>query len=118
MIASADSELLGRSRTSNGGFVAVRRDVLTSELDQILEARTIERARYYVKRLERGIKKVKTSKINDINLHRWKEHTDIITDSLWVLPKRDTTGAHLGVVLGQFYPSDPASIDASLHKKG
>src|SRR5262245_50592038 len=40
---------------SNGNVVSLRRDVLASELDQIAEARTIERARYYVKRLERGV---------------------------------------------------------------
>src|SRR5881296_1955123 len=38
----------------NGNAVSLRRDVQISELDQIREARTIERARYYVNRLERG----------------------------------------------------------------
>ena len=42
--------------------VSLRRDVLVSELNQILEARTIERARYYLKRLGRGVKKVKRIK--------------------------------------------------------
>jgi DNA methylase len=103
---------------SNGSVVSLRRDVLTSELDQILEARTIERARYYVKRLERGVNKVKTSKINDINLHRWKEHTDIITDSLWVLPKRDASGAHLAWYWGNFIPQIPHQLMLRYTKKG
>jgi hypothetical protein len=103
---------------SNGSVVSLRRDVLNSELDQILDARTIERARYYVKRLERGVKKVKTSKINDINLHRWKEHTDIITDSLWILPKRDATGAHLGWYWGNFIPQIPHQLMLRYTKKG
>lgn len=103
---------------SNGDFLSLRRDVLTSELDQILEARTIERAKYYVKRLERGIKKVKTSKINDINLNRWKEHTEIITDSLWVLPKRDATGAHVGWYWGNFIPQIPHQLMLRYTKKG
>ena len=102
---------------SNEGFVILRRDVLASELDQILESRTIERARYYVKRLERGVKKVKTSKINDINLHRWKEHAEIITDSLWVLPKRDATGAHLGWYWGNFIPQIPHQLMLRYTKK-
>ena len=102
---------------SNGGFACLRRDVLASELDQIIEAHTIERARYYVKRLERGVKKVKTSKINDINLHRWKEHTDIITDSLWVLPKRDATGAHLAWYWGNFIPQIPHQLMLRYTKK-
>ncbi|HSB12418.1 MAG TPA: DNA methyltransferase [Blastocatellia bacterium] len=109
LIASRDS-CLQAEEESNGDFVSLRRDVLTSELDQILEARTIERARYYVKRLERGIKKVKTSQINDINLNRWKEYTDIVTDSLWVLRKRDTAGAHLGWYWGNFIPQIPHQL--------
>lgn len=115
-VASADSDLSVDDHP-DGGFVTVRRDVLSSELDQILESRTIERARYYVKRLERGINKVKTSKINDINLHRWKEHTDIITDSLWVLPKRDTNGAHLGWYWGNFIPQIPHQLMLRYTKK-
>ena len=109
---------LSVDRRSNGDFLSLRRDVLTSELDQILDARTIERAKYYVKRLERGVKRVKTSKVNDINLHRWKEHTDIITDSLWVLPKRDATGAHLGWYWGNFIPQIPHQLMLRYTKKG
>ena len=59
--------------SDSGDFVALRRDVLSSEFDQILEARTLERAKYYIKRLERGVRKVRTSSINDINLNRWQE---------------------------------------------
>lgn len=109
---------LSTDANSNGNVVTLRRDVLTSELDQILEARTLQRARYYVKRLERGVKKVKTSAINDINLHRWKEYTDIITDSLWVLPKRDTTGVHLGWYWGNFIPQIPHQLMLRYTKKG
>ncbi len=116
-IASNDGALISDAN-SNGKLVSLRRDVLNSELDQILEARTIERARYYLKRLERGVKKVKTSKINDINLHRWKEHTDIITDSLWVLPKRDATGAHLAWYWGNFIPQIPHQLMLRYTKKG
>lgn len=103
---------------ANGGAVSLRRDVLVSELDQILEARTIERAKYYVKRLERGVEKVKTNKINDINLLRWKEYTEVLTDSLWVLPKRDTSGAHLGWYWGNFIPQIPHQLMLRYTKKG
>ncbi len=102
----------------NGDLVTLRRDVLASELDQILEARTIERAKYYVKRLERGVKKVKTSSLNDINLHRWKEHTEIVTDSLWIMPKRDHTGAHLAWYWGNFVPQIPHQLILRYTKKG
>lgn len=92
---------------SNGDTVSLRRDVLISELNQILEARTLERAKYYLRRLKDGIIKVKTNKINDINLLRWKEYTEIITDSLWVLDKRDTSGSHLAWYWGNFIPQIP-----------
>ena len=115
-IASGDALLT--CANPNGNVVSLRRDILTSELDQILDACTIERARYYVKRLERGIKKVRTSQVNDINLNRWKEHTDIITDSLWVLPKRDATGAHLGWYWGNFIPQIPHQLMLRYTKKG
>ena len=91
----------------NGDTVSLRRDVLISELDQILEARTSERARYYLRRLRDSIQRVKTNKINDINLLRWKEYDHIITDSLWVLKRRDTSGAHLGWYWGNFIPQIP-----------
>ena len=117
LVASGNVGLLVDAE-SNGDFVALRRDVLTSELDQILESRTIERARYYVKRLERGVKKIKTSNLNDINLNRWQEHTDIITDSLWVLPKRDSTGAHLAWYWGNFIPQIPHQLLLRYTKKG
>jgi len=102
----------------NGDTVFLRRDVLISQLNQVLESRTIERAKYYLKRLENGVQKVKTSKINDINLFRWKEYEDIITDSLWVLDRRDTSGAHLGWYWGNFIPQIPHQMMLRYTKKG
>jgi 16S rRNA G966 N2-methylase RsmD len=102
---------------SNGDTISLRRDVLLSELDQVLEARTPERAKYYLARLENGIRDVRTNKINDINLLRWKEYDDIITDSLWVLGKRDTSGAHLGWYWGNFIPQIPHQMMLRYTKK-
>ncbi|MGQ9631892.1 MAG: TRM11 family SAM-dependent methyltransferase [bacterium] len=92
---------------ADGDTISLRRDVLISEIEQILESQTLERAKYYLKRLENGLQKIKTSKINDINLLRWKEYDEIITDSLWVLDKRDTSGAHLGWYWGNYIPQIP-----------
>lgn len=116
-VASQDVSLLA-TVGSNGDVLSLRSDVLASELDQILDARTIERAKYYVKRLVKGVRGVKTSRINDINLHRWKEHDEIITDSLWVLPKRDATGAHLAWYWGNFIPQIPHQLMMRYTKKG
>lgn len=102
----------------NGDTISLRRDVLISELNQILESQTFERAKYYLKRLEGGIQRIKTSKINDINLLRWKEYDEIITDSLWVLDKRDTSGAHLAWYWGNFIPQIPRQMMLRYTKKG
>jgi len=102
----------------NGDTISFRRDVLISELNQILEARTLERAKYYLNRLENGVQKVKTSKVNDINLLRWKEYDEIITDSLWMLNKRDSSGAHLAWYWGNFIPQIPHQIMLRYTKKG
>jgi len=103
---------------SNGDTISLRKDVLISELNQILESQTLDRAKYYVNRLIRGVDQVKTSKINDINLLRWKEYDDIITDSLWVLDKRDSSGAHLGWYWGNFIPQIPHQMMMRYTKKG
>lgn len=102
---------------ANGNAISLRRDVLVSELDQILEAQTLERARYYLGRLERGVKREKKSAVNDINLSRWKEYEEVLTDSLWVLPKRDTAGAHLGWYWGNFIPQIPRQLLLRYTKK-
>ena len=102
----------------NGDTAVLKKGPLLEELRQIREAHTIERAHYYLERLKKGIAKVRTSKINDINLNRWKEYTDIITDSLWVLDKRDTSGAHIGWYWGNFIPQIPHQLMTRYTKKG
>jgi DNA modification methylase len=78
----------------------------------------MERAKYYLNRLQNGIQRVKTCKINDINLLRWKEYEDIITDSLWVLDKRDSSGAHIAWYWGNFIPQIPHQMILRYTKKG
>src|SRR5215469_16858769 len=98
--------------------MAYDRNVLAKELDQILESPTIERARYYLKRLARGIDGVKNGKVNEINLFRWKEYDEVITDSLWMLPRRDTSGAHLAWYWGNFIPQIPRQMMLRYTRKG
>jgi DNA modification methylase len=91
---------------------------LIGELDQILAARTIERAKYYVQRLIRALSETKTGAMNDLNLHRWKEYDDILTDSLWILEKRNTSGSHSGGYWGNFIPQIPNQLLRRYTKKG
>lgn len=102
----------------NGDTISLRKDILISEFNQIIESQTLERAKYYLKRLKKSIHKVKTNKINDINLLRWKEYDEIITDSLWILDKRDTSGAHIGWYWGNFVPQIPNQMILRYTKKG
>jgi len=101
----------------NGDTMVLKRGALIEELKQIEEAQTIERAKYYIDRLKKGISEIKTSKINDINLNRWKEYQEIITDSLWILEKRDTSGAHIGSYWGNFIPQIPNQLMLRYTKK-
>ncbi len=49
----------------------------------------------------------KVSRFNDIDLNKWREYTDIITDSLWLLGARDKSGAHTNQLHGNFIPQIP-----------
>jgi len=103
---------------SDGETISLRSDVLISELDQVLASQTSQRATYYLRRLLQGIERVRTSKVNDINLLRWKEYDHIITDSLWLLDKRDSSGAHLAWYWGNFVPQIPRQMMLRYTKKG
>ncbi|PIP54861.1 MAG: DNA methyltransferase, partial [Bacteroidetes bacterium CG23_combo_of_CG06-09_8_20_14_all_32_9] len=92
---------------SNGESIKVDTKYIATEINQILETQTLERTKYYIERLIKGLSEIKTSKINDLNLNRWKEYDDIITDSLWVLDKRDNSGAHNAGYWGNFIPQIP-----------
>ncbi len=91
---------------------------IIKELQQVIESRTPVRARYYLTRLVKGLTKVRTNRFNDINLNRWKEYTDIITDSLWVLDKRDTSGVHTAGYWGNFIPQIPNQLIRRFTKPG
>lgn len=91
----------------NGDKEIVKWSFLNGEFEQILKTRTIERTKYYISRLIKSLSEIKPGKINDLNLNRWKEYNDIITDSLWVLDKRDKSGAHNAGYWGNFIPQIP-----------
>lgn len=49
-------------------------------------------------------------KINDLDMTKWKEYDDIITDSLWIIDKRDKSGNHKGDYHGNFIPQIPNQL--------
>ncbi len=60
----------------------------------------------------------KKSPINDLDLSRWREYDDLITDSLWLIPERDRSGAHLADYHGNFVPQIPRQAIQRFTKKG
>jgi 16S rRNA G966 N2-methylase RsmD len=55
--------------------------------------------------------------INDIDLDKWKEYDNIITDSLWIFDKRDKSGAHNAGYWGNFIPQIPNQLMLRYTKK-
>ena len=102
----------------NGNDQSIKRELLLKELKQILDTRTIERTKYYLNRLIKSLSVQKEGKINDLNLNRWKEYEDIITDSLWIFDKRDTSGVHKAGYWGNFIPQIPNQLLRRFTKKG
>jgi len=100
------------------GFSSVPKEFMIGEINQILETHTIERTKYYIKRLKKSLTEIKHSQINDLNLNRWKEYDDIITDSLWILNKRDNSGVHHAGYWGNFIPQIPNQLLRRYTKKG
>jgi hypothetical protein len=107
-----------RAPPGEGDVALFSRRVLAAELDQIAEAQTLERARYYVERLARSVTEVRTAAINDINLNRWKEYDDILTDSLWQVERRDGSGAHTAAYWGNFIPQIPNQMMRRYTRRG
>ena len=87
-------------------------------LQQIEESKTLKRAHYYVERLRRGVEHTKTSGCNDVNLYRWQEYEDILTDSLWLMDKRDRSGVHNAGYWGNFVPQIPQQLLSRYTKAG
>jgi DNA modification methylase len=102
----------------NGNHQSIGKELLAKELKQILDTRTIERTKYYINRLIKSLSVQKEGKINDLNLNRWKEYEDIITDSLWIFDKRDTSGVHKADYWGNFIPQIPNQLLRRFTKKG
>ena len=106
------------SYNHKGDKKTISKELITNDLNQILETRTIERTKYYLNRLIKSLEVRKEGKINDINLNRWKEYNDIITDSLWIFDKRDTSGVHSADYWGNFIPQIPNQLLRRYTKKG
>jgi len=119
LIQNPDKDNLGiLNISSNGDTAKIDQGLLIEELNQILDSQTLDRAKYYLNRLKKSLSEIKTSKINDLNLNRWKEYNDILTESLWILDKRDKSGAHNAGYWGNFIPQIPNQFLRRYTKQG
>lgn len=57
-------------------------------------------------------------KYNDLDLSNWKDYEEIETDSLWIIDKRDNSGAHDGHYHGNFVPQIPRQLLSRYTKEG
>lgn len=60
---------------------------------------------------------MKKKQINDIDIKEWKKYDDIISDSLWLIQKRDNSGNHKGDYHGNFIPQIPYQLLARYTKE-
>lgn len=58
------------------------------------------------------------AKYNDLDMEHWKDYDDIITDTLWIIDKRDNSGVHSGAYHGNFVPQIPNQLLRRYTKKG
>lgn len=58
------------------------------------------------------------AKYNDLDMSCWKQYDDIYTDTLWIIDKRDNSGAHSGAYHGNFVPQIPNQLFRRYTKKG
>lgn len=93
-----------------GEVVTLRAELWQTQLRQIRESRSLERARHYLRRLLRSLEHIKTPSFSDINLCRWQEYDDLWTDSLWNIERRDRRGQHSGHYWGNFVPQIPHQL--------
>jgi len=105
-VCTKDSPL----RQPSTEIVEMGQAYLKEALEQIAASHTLARARYYVQRLIKGVTEVKTNPVNDINLNRWKAYSHVRTDSLWIIERRDSSGAHTAGYWGNFIPQIPRQM--------
>ena len=56
-------------------------------------------------------------KFNDFDMNNWKALSDIETDSLWIIDRRDNSGKHDGFYHGNFVPQIPRQLIQRYTKK-
>ncbi len=58
------------------------------------------------------------AKYNDLDMKKWKDYSDIFTESLWLIEKRDNSEGHSASYHGNFVPQIPYQMLRRYTKKG
>jgi len=117
VIREIKSEIKLNNKFSNNEII-IDTNILFEELQQILDTKSLDRTKHYIRILYKSLTELKVSKVSDINLNRWKEYSDIWTDSLWLINKRDSSGAHSNTYHGNYVPQIPNQFIKRYTKKG
>ncbi|CAB3289955.1 Methyltransferase [Methanocaldococcus lauensis] len=99
------------------GVYEVSREWLIKNITHAEKSKSVERVKHYLKKIIKGLTEIKTTGINEINLNRWEEYTEIITDSLWIIDRRDNSGVHKAWYHGNFIPQIPRQMMLRYTKK-
>ena len=59
-----------------------------------------------------------SGRVNDLDLSNWQQYDDLLTDSLWLLDARDSSGAHQADYHGNFIPQIPNQLLRRFTKAG
>lgn len=65
-----------------------------------------------------AVSKRRSSQFNDLDLSNWQQYDDLLTDSLWILGSRDSSGAHQADYHGNFIPQIPHQLLRRFTKPG
>ena len=86
-------------------------------LEKLINSKSLSRAKHYLKRLISCFETPKTTAYNDLNLNCWQSYDDVLTDSLWMIDKRDRSGQHHAGYWGNFVPQIPNQLLKRYTKK-
>ena len=65
-----------------------------------------------------AVSKRRGSQFNDLDLSNWQQYDELLTDSLWILDSRDSSGAHQADYHGNFIPQIPHQLMRRFTKPG
>ncbi|KAA8922772.1 TRM11 family methyltransferase [Thermoplasma sp.] len=95
---------------AKGHVVTLNEEAFYQIIGKIEKSKTTERATHYAEEIYRMVFRPRKLPYSEIDLSRWREYDDVITDSLWLFKERDYSGSKLGWYWGNFVPQIPRQM--------